>query len=167
VFLSLHTNAGGGRGTMLFYGVDTDTSPATPARPADVALAAQVHAALKQRLPAAVPGWRVNAPRPGNYSEISPFWNDAPGLLVETGEVVDGVPRRAPIEGEVEVHRDRVVVVRADDPTRTQSARLCPFGDSDFSDAGTVERVNDVPLEALGATLRVRCVFGVMVSECH
>jgi N-acetylmuramoyl-L-alanine amidase len=85
VFLSLHTNAGGGRGTMLFYGIDTDTSPATPARPADVALAAQVHAALKQRLPAAVPGWRVNAPRPGNYSEISPFWNDAPGLLVEAG----------------------------------------------------------------------------------
>jgi hypothetical protein len=30
VFVSLHTNAGGGRGTMLFYGVDSDTSPSTP-----------------------------------------------------------------------------------------------------------------------------------------
>ena len=101
-------------------------------------------------------------------AHVSVIGGDAPGLLIETGEVVGGVPRRAPIEGEVEVHRDRdVVVVRADDPTRTQLARLCPFGDSDFSDAGTVERVIDVPLEALGATLRARCVFGVTISECH
>jgi N-acetylmuramoyl-L-alanine amidase len=27
----------------------------------------------------------VNAPRPGNYSEISPFWNDAPGVILEAG----------------------------------------------------------------------------------
>jgi N-acetylmuramoyl-L-alanine amidase len=85
VFVSLHTNAGGGRGTMLFYGVDSDTSPSTPARAADIALAGQLHLALKQRLPEAAPGWRVNAPRPGNYSEISPFWNDAPGVILEAG----------------------------------------------------------------------------------
>lgn len=101
-------------------------------------------------------------------AHVSAIGGDASGLLVETGEVVGGVPRRAPIEGEVEVHTDRdVLVVRADDPTGTQSIRLCPFGDSDFSDAGSVERMHDVPLEALGATLRARCVFAVTVGECH
>lgn len=101
-------------------------------------------------------------------AHVSALGADAPGLRIETGEVVGGTPRHAPIEGEVEVHTDRdVLVVRVDDATRTQSIHLCPLGESDFSDAGTVERVIDVPLEALGATLRTRCVFGVTISECH
>jgi N-acetylmuramoyl-L-alanine amidase len=85
VFLSVHTNAGAGRGTIVFYGVDPDAVPPVPSRPRSKALAATLVTELRQELRRLDPRWGFDGPNPGNYSEISPFWNDVDGAMVELG----------------------------------------------------------------------------------
>lgn len=85
VFLSVHTNAGSGNGTIVFYGVDPDAVPAVPARPRSKSLGAALASQLKTSLRTVASTWQVDEARPGNYSEISPYWSDVDGAIIELG----------------------------------------------------------------------------------
>lgn len=84
-FVSLHTNAGSGAGTIVFYGVDPDAVPPVPSRPRSRALAAGLTSHLRSTLRTVDSRWPVTGPNPGNYSEISPFWSDVDGVILELG----------------------------------------------------------------------------------
>lgn len=83
VFLSVHTNAGSGRGTTIFVGHDPDVSPPLPVTPGSRSLGAHLSASLKSSLVTFDRNWRHRGPLKGNYSEVSPFWNKLDGTLLE------------------------------------------------------------------------------------
>jgi N-acetylmuramoyl-L-alanine amidase len=85
VFLSLHINAGRGRGSNVFVGHDPDVDPPLAPRPRSTALAMAVSDELRAALQGHDPKWRHRGPLRGNFSEVSPHWNALDGLLVELG----------------------------------------------------------------------------------
>lgn len=85
VYLSIHTNAGGARGTVVYFGYDPDAPRYTSSRPASRNLATTLTATMGDALHTVDPAWPMIKPYPGNYSEISPWWNDVDGALIEVG----------------------------------------------------------------------------------
>jgi len=83
VYLSIHTNAGHGHGTELYTGVES--APPMPRQPVSEALGESLFAALGPATAAVASGWRVAPPRDGDFSEISPRWQQLPSALVEVG----------------------------------------------------------------------------------
>jgi len=81
VYLSVHTNGGGGQGLLVFSGIDS--SPPTPARDGSDALAEAVEDEVLASVRAVDPTYRSQGWWPGDYSEISPVHNELPGVLVE------------------------------------------------------------------------------------
>lgn len=85
VFLSIHTNAGRGEGSVIYAGRDDDTEPPLPARPGSLALARSISAQLGAHLVELAPTWRHRGVRTGDLSEVSPHWNSLDGALIELG----------------------------------------------------------------------------------
>nr|MBA2319862.1 N-acetylmuramoyl-L-alanine amidase [Deltaproteobacteria bacterium] len=83
IYLAIHTNAGRGRGSEVYAGVETN--PPMSALPESLSLAASVIGALPGRLEAVVPGWPIDPVGLGNFSEVSPRWQRLPAVLVEVG----------------------------------------------------------------------------------
>lgn len=85
VFLSIHTNAGRGVGSAVFYGHDPDSIPPRGPEPHSRHLAEQVADSMGGALVDRVPSWRHRGVRLGNFSEISPHWNAVPAAMIELG----------------------------------------------------------------------------------
>lgn len=83
VYLSIHTNAGGGRGLTVFYGVDTQ--PPTQTRPESRRLAKLLEDGVVDAVRERDPEYRTMGTRPGDYSEISPVHDALPSALLEMG----------------------------------------------------------------------------------
>lgn len=81
LYLSIHTNGGGGEGLLVFSGIDGN--PPTPARPGSDALAAALERSVLQSVRGVDPSYRSKGWWPGDYSEISPVHNELPAALVE------------------------------------------------------------------------------------
>jgi N-acetylmuramoyl-L-alanine amidase len=134
VYLSIHTNAGRGHGTELYEGVET--SPVLPSLPSSVALLDALHAALVDATLRVDPTWYVEMPERGDFSEVSPQWQQLPSALVEMGFhdspadakwLLNPTFRQAFADG----IRDALVVWRATRPTGPPPA-IAP---SDATDA--------------------------------
>jgi N-acetylmuramoyl-L-alanine amidase len=83
VYLSIHTNAGRGRGTEVYAGVESNPPLPTPA--ASAALARALVDSVRTTTRALNPSWIVEPPHRGDFSEISPKWQQLPSALIEVG----------------------------------------------------------------------------------
>ncbi len=83
IFLSIHTNAGRGRGSEIYAGVERD--PPLDPQPGSLSLAGAIVEALPAHLRLVAPGWPVDAVRLGDFSEVSPRWQHLPSALIEVG----------------------------------------------------------------------------------
>lgn len=81
LYLSIHTNGGGGEGLLVFSGIDGN--PPTPSRPGSDALAAALESSVLQAVRTVDATYRTKGWKPGDYSEISPVHNTLPAALVE------------------------------------------------------------------------------------
>jgi hypothetical protein len=81
LYLSIHTNGGGGEGLLVFSGIDGN--PPTPAHPGSDALAAAVERSVLSAVSRVDPTYRSKGWKPGDFSEISPVHNTLPAVLVE------------------------------------------------------------------------------------
>ena len=81
VYLSVHTNGGGGQGLLVFSGIDNN--PRTPSRPGSDELAAAIEEEVLGAVREVDPTYRSKGWWPGDYSEISPVHNDLPAVIVE------------------------------------------------------------------------------------
>ncbi len=83
VFLSIHTNAGRAHGTEIYAGAET--SPPMSTLPASATLAAELFRTLDASTRTINPTWYVEPPKRGDFSEISPKWQELPSALLEVG----------------------------------------------------------------------------------
>lgn len=85
VYLSVHTDSdhGAGRGTTVFAGVES--SPRMRSTPTSLRLSRAVRDEIAAAIAPLDPRWLVRPVQPGDFSEISPKWNQLPSLLLEVG----------------------------------------------------------------------------------
>jgi hypothetical protein len=83
MYLSLHTNAGRGRGTYTHVGIEV--SPRVEPLPESLSAANYVHAALVAEARTVASTWRERGVHPLDVSEVSPKWNTLPSVLIEIG----------------------------------------------------------------------------------
>ena len=81
IYLSVHTNGGGGQGLLVFSGIDGN--PRTPSREGSDELAEALEDEVLHAVTEVDPSYRSQGWWPGDYSEISPLHNELPAVLVE------------------------------------------------------------------------------------